>query len=359
MRAIGLMSGTSLDGIDAALIETDGEAVFAAGPSLTIPYRAAFRAALRAILGSRDPVPDIERALTEQHADAVAALVRDAGLQPADIGVVGFHGHTVLHRPAERYTRQIGDGALLAQLTGIDVVNDFRSADVAAGGQGAPFVPAFHQALARDLEQPLAVLNLGGIANITYIGAAELIAFDTGPGNALLDQWTERETGQPYDSGGALAAQGLASEAVLARLLAHPYFARKPPKSLDRLDFDLAPLAGLGAADGAATLAAFTCRSIAGCCAHLPAAPRRWLVAGGGRHNDALMQGLSAALGAPVAPVDAVGWDGDALEAQAFAFLAVRSLRGLPLSFPTTTGVARPVTGGVHHFANPNRTRPT
>jgi len=348
-RAIGLMSGTSLDGIDAALIETDGEQVFATGPSLTIPYSKSLRERLRAILGRRDPVPDIERALTEQHATAVEALLRDASLKPADIRVVGFHGHTLLHRPQERYTRQIGDGALLARLTGIDVVNDFRTADVAAGGEGAPLVPAYHQALARTLEQPLAVLNIGGIANVTYVGAGQLIAFDTGPGNALLDQWTEKTTGNPYDAGGALAALGTPNKPVLDRLMQNPFFRRKPPKSLDRLDFDLVPLDGLSPSDGAATLAAFTCRAVGQARDHLPEAPRRWLVTGGGRHNDALMQMLAQLVAAPVAAVESVGWDGDALEAQAFGFLAVRSLRGLPLSYPTTTGVPRAMTGGTHH----------
>ena len=348
-HAIGLMSGTSLDGIDAALIETDGVQVFRTGPSLTIPYRAAFRERLRAALGSRDPVPELERELTEQHAGAVESLLRDAALKPADIRVIGFHGHTVLHRPRERYTRQIGDGALLARLAGIEVVNDFRTADVAAGGEGAPFVPVFHQALARDLEKPLAVLNIGGMANLTFIGADALIAFDTGPGNALLDQWTERTTGKPYDEGGALAAQGRPDPRILDALLTQPYFTRRPPKSLDRLDFDLAALSGLSPSDGAATLAAFTCHAVARARDHLPALPRRWLVTGGGRHNDALMQTLAQLLAVPVAPVESVGWDGDALEAQAFGFLAVRSLRGLPLSFPTTTGVARPMPGGVRH----------
>ena len=346
-RAIGLMSGTSLDGIDAALIESDGERVFARGPSLTIPYREIVREMLRATLGSRAPLPDVERAVTEAHAAAVQALLRSAELAAGDIRVVGFHGHTILHRPREGYTRQIGDGVMLAGLVGIDVVADFRSADVAAGGEGAPLVPLYHAALAAGMDKPLTVLNIGGVANVTYIGAdGALIAFDTGPGNALIDDWTRRMTGRDYDAGGALSAAGRADEAVLARLLADPYFRRPPPKSLDRLDFDLALLAGLSAADGAATLAAFTCRAVAAGAAHLPAPPCRVLVTGGGRHNATLMQGLATSLAAPVAPVEAVGWDGDALEAEAFAFLAMRSLSALPLSLPTTTGCRAPTSGG-------------
>ncbi|MCC7273411.1 MAG: anhydro-N-acetylmuramic acid kinase [Alphaproteobacteria bacterium] len=347
VRAIGLMSGTSLDGVDAALIETDGERVGAAGAALTHPYPPAFRDRLRSVLGGGGDVPGVERELTERHAEAVADLLRRAGLAPADVAVAGFHGQTILHRPAERRTRQIGDGALLARLTGIPVVNDFRSADVAAGGEGAPFAPVFHRALAGDLGRPLAVLNIGGVANVTWIGRdGALVAFDTGPGNALVDDWVLRTTGRPYDADGALARSGRVDEDVLARLLAHPYFARPAPKSLDRDDFQGDAWRHLAAADGAATLAAFTVRAIVRALDQCPERPVRWLVGGGGRRNATLLDGLRAALGVPVDPVEAVGWDGDALEAQAFAFLAVRSLRGLPLSFPGTTGVPRPMAGG-------------
>ena len=346
-QALGLMSGTSLDGIDAALIETDGERVAAFGPALTVPYADHLRERLRGVLGGVGSVAEVERALTEAHAAAVRRLLDEHGIAPAAVAVIGFHGHTILHRPQDGRTWQIGDGALLARLTGIDVVCDFRSNDVAAGGEGAPFAPLFHAALACDLERPIAVLNLGGVGNVTWIGADQPpIAFDTGPGNALIDDWVRRHTGQPYDAGGALGRAGHVDPGVLARLLANPYFDRRPPKSLDRLDFDLKAVEGLSVADGAATLVAFTCRAVARGLAHLPAAPRRWLVTGGGRHNAALMDGLRDALGVPVEPVESAGWDGDALEAQAFAFLAVRSLRGLPLSLPTTTGVPRAVTGG-------------
>lgn len=347
-----MMSGTSLDGVDAALIETDGESVRRLGRAVTLPYPDAFRERLRGVLGDRGDIAGAARELTERHAEAVSALLSTAGLPPSAVGVVGFHGQTVLHRPADRLTRQIGDGALLARLTGIAVVDDFRSTDVLAGGEGAPLVPVYHRALAAGLERPLAVLNIGGVANVTWIGeGGELVAFDTGPGNALLDDWVRARTGRPFDEGGTLAAAGRVDAGVLAALMADPYFARPAPKSLDRDELgrdaegrllwrDLSP------EDGAATLAAFTVEAVAaaiGCC---PAVPRRWLVGGGGRRNDALLAGLRRRLGVPVEAVEAVGWDGDALEAEAFAYLAVRAVRGLPLSLPGTTGVPRPMPGG-------------
>ena len=349
MRAIGLMSGTSLDGVDAAWIQTDGEAVQATGRALTLPYDAGLRADLRRLLDLAPTLApddallaDVTVRLTARHAEAVAAL----GVA-ADI--IGFHGQTILHRPAARRTWQIGDAAALAAQTGLPVAHDFRSADVAAGGEGAPLVPVFHQALAAGLPRPLAVLNIGGVANVTFLGAdGALLACDTGPGNGPLDDWCQRHTGVAFDRDGALAAAGHADAAVLARLLAHPYFARPAPKSLDRLDFSRALAASgverLSPADGAATLAAFTAAAVAATA--LPEAPLHWLVCGGGRHNPAIMAGLRARLAAPVDPVEAVGWDGDALEAQCFGLLAVRVARFLPLSFPGTTGVAHPLPGG-------------
>ncbi len=349
LRALGMMSGTSLDGVDAALLITDGRAVQETGPWLTRPYDTATRDAIRATLGGGGDVARAERALTLAHAEVVESLLAEAGLSPADIDVVGFHGQTIEHAPAERRTRQIGDGALLARTIGIDVLCDFRSADVAAGGEGAPLAPLYHAALAAQLERPVAVLNLGGVANVTWIGDGDPIAFDTGPASALIDDWVRRHTGAAMDTDGALAAAGAVDRAALDALCADPFFARPPPKSLDRDDFAAVAgksLDGLSLADGAATLVAFTAATVAACRRHLPAAPRRWLVSGGGRHNPVMMAALARALEAPVAPVESVGWSGDALEAQAFAFLAVRGLRGLPLSLPTTTGVPRPLTGG-------------
>ncbi|HEV8016667.1 MAG TPA: anhydro-N-acetylmuramic acid kinase [Stellaceae bacterium] len=350
-RAIGLMSGTSLDGIDVAVIESDGESEVAVGPWLTLPYEHALREALRATLGGKAPTDEVERRLTEAHEAAVARLIERHGLTGIDL--IGFHGHTILHEPAQRRTRQLGDGALLARLTGIDVVSDFRSADVAAGGEGAPLAPIYHAALSAKLERPLAIVNIGGVANVTWIGAGanELLAFDTGPGNALLDDWVRAQTGEAADYDGALAAAGKVDETQVTRFLQHPYFARRPPKSLDRDEFAGFAPGALATADGAATLTAITAATIAAARAHFPTPPRRVLVTGGGRHNPVLMQMLAARLALPVAPVEAVGWQGDAIEAQAFAYLALRSRAGLPLSFPGTTGVPQPMTGGVWHRA--------
>ncbi len=356
-RAVGLMSGTSLDGVDAALIATDGEREAEYEAAVTLPYPPAFRAKLRRLLG-RAPGPDDAATvleLTDRHAEAVTTLLRQCGRQATDIDVIGFHGQTVLHRPEAGETVQIGDGARLASRCRIPVVENFRAADVAAGGQGAPFAPLYHAALASDLDKPLAVVNIGGVANVTWIGRedpggeASVLAFDTGPGNALIDDWLDRVTGAAMDEDGRIAARGRADAGLLAGLLAHPYFRMPPPKSLDRGAFAgaLAAVERLSAADGAATLAAFTARAVAAARAFFPEAPKQWLVCGGGRRNPVLLALLAEAVAAPVAPVEAVGWRGDSLEAEAFAFLAVRSLRGLALSLPSTTGVPRPMTGGV------------
>jgi len=230
-HAVGLMSGTSLDGIDVAALATDGERHVVAGPSLTVPYPEPFRERLRGVLGGAGPVAAVEAELTRRHADAVARF-RDTYPEVA-FDLVGLHGHTILHRPDERRTCQIGDGALLARLLGVDVVADFRSADVAAGGQGAPLAPLYHAALAADMAKPVAILNLGGVGNVTWVGdgADQLLAFDTGPGNALIDDWVRRHTGAAADFDGALAGSGRASEPHVARFLEHPFFARRPPKS--------------------------------------------------------------------------------------------------------------------------------
>src|SRR6185295_12535070 len=257
-----MMSGTSCDGIDAALIHTDGTSIDDFGPTIELPYDGAFRARLQSCFGGKGPVAAAERELTERHAEAVRQLLAEAGRKPAEIAVVGFHGQTIHHAPAQRQTVQIGDGALLAKLVGIDVVNDFRSADVSAGGQGAPLAPVYHLARAAGLPKPIAVLNLGGVGNVTWIGPdGTLLAFDTGPGNALLDDWALRHTGKPADVGGTLAASGRPSGPALTKLKSDPYFALPAPKSLDRQHFKAqadSALSGLSAADGAATLVAFT-----------------------------------------------------------------------------------------------------
>ena len=352
MLAVGLMSGTSMDGIDAALLRTDGDRLVRPVGFLSRPYDPPFRTRLQAHLGRDRPERGFERDLTRAHADLVTALLARCGRPAADIAVIGFHGHTLWHRPDEGRTCQCGDGGLLAQLTGIDVVADLRSADMAAGGQGAPLAPIYHAALARDDARPLAVLNLGGVANVTYLpGEGDMLAFDTGPANALIDDWCRRHTGETCDWEGRLAAEGRVDEARLAAMLARDWFDLAPPKSLDRDDFDLSAVDGLSPADGAATLTAFTVACIVRARAHLPEAPRRWLVTGGGRHNPVLMAALGEALNAPVEPVEAAGWRGDALEAEAFAYMAVRRLRGLPTSLPSTTGCHGPTVGGVLHPA--------
>ena len=300
--ALGLMSGTSLDGIDAALIRTDGISHVETGAHLTIPYGDEFRAKLRSCLGGKGPVAEVERELTELHADAVRRLAREAG----GVDLIGFHGHTIFHAPDQGRTWQIGDGPLLARLTGIPVVYDFRTADVAAGGQGAPLVPLFHRALASALERPLAVLNIGGVANVTWMGRGDddVLAFDTGPGNALIDDWVLSHTGRGFDADGALAASGTIDQDVLARLLSSTYFDKPAPKSLDRDAFDPSPVAALSAADGAATLTAFTAAAVARSAELLPEPPARWLVTGGGRLNGFLMDLLRRMLGTVVEPVE-------------------------------------------------------
>ncbi len=349
MRAIGLMSGTSLDGVDAAIIETDGEHTLHTGTSLTFPYAPEFRAVLRGILEGKGDAQAIERQLTSIHVEAVNTVLRQANLQAKDINVIGFHGQTIVHRPSEGITWQIGDGSLLAEKTGIDVVCDFRRRDMAAGGQGAPLVPIYHVVATHGHEKPIAIINLGGVANITWIGPnapADMLAFDTGPGNALLDDWMITHTGQAYDADGLLSAQGKIHQPTLKAFLADSYFTQIPPKSLDRNHFKRYVDNSLTPEDGAATLVAFTVESIAMAAQHFPSPAKYIYVAGGGRHNSHLMEHLSLRLQAPVASIDVLNIDGDALEAQAFGYLAVRSVQGKPLSFPGTTGVKYPVTGG-------------
>lgn len=352
--AIGLMSGTSLDGVDAALIRTDGKAIAERGAWLTIPYEDEFRDLLLLAVQQSGDIPAIAQELTVLHAQAVKELLKQAGLKPSDIRVIGFHGQTVDHRPGEGLTWQIGNPSLLASMCGIDVVFDFRSKDLAEGGQGAPLVPLYHAALARDLPRPLAILNIGGIANVTWVDDDKntpwILAFDTGPGNALINDMTLRRTGAAYDDGGKLARSGTPDHTALNGYLYDTYFASPPPKSLDRYDFGLEPVLHMETEDAIATLTAFTVEAVVKAQAFFPHEPRQWLVAGGGRHNAALMDLLKEKLG-NVRPVEEIGWEGDALEAQAFAYLAMRSLQKLPLSLPSITGVRQPVTGGAFYPA--------
>lgn len=347
---IGLMSGTSLDGVDAALLRTDGVSEIEVLGSLAIPYNLKLRKEIRSILGSDEVtefVRKVERDLTLEHVFAVRKLLTQERLSYSDIRLIGFHGHTIFHQPAIGRTWQVGDAKLLAKKTGIDVIADFRSADMSAGGEGAPLVPVFHSALSRKCELPVVILNLGGVANVTWVGPDNgLVAFDTGPGNALIDDWMYAKEGISQDVDGQLAAIGKVEEGVLKELLKHPYFDRKPPKSLDRNEFDLGLASRLSTADGAATLTAFTAAAVVRSKVFFPITPKYWLVSGGGRNNPSLMGALTKLLEEPVMPVEKMGWNGDCLEAQAFAYLAVRSLYNLPLTYSSTTGVISPTHGG-------------
>jgi anhydro-N-acetylmuramic acid kinase len=361
MQAIGLMSGTSLDGVDIAAVSTDGERITALGPRGYRPYGENERALLRQALAEAIALDDraarpgalarAEELVTAAHGEAVERFLAEHDIRP---DIIGFHGQTVLHRPERRLTVQIGAGETLARLTGIPVAYDFRAADVAAGGQGAPLVPVFHRALAASLDRPrpLMVLNVGGVANVTWLGGEgdDPIACDTGPGNALIDDFMRARSGAAFDESGETAARGAVDEAWLARALADPFFAEPPPKSLDRNAFakNVETLNELSLEDGAATLAAFTAATVARIVEHLPRPPRSVIVAGGGARNRTLMHMLAERLApATVETAETVGWSADALEAQAFAFLAARHVRGLPITFPSTTGVAHAMTGGV------------
>jgi anhydro-N-acetylmuramic acid kinase len=365
LTAIGLMSGTSYDGIDVALLETDGEEIGRLGPTGYRPYsepeREQVRHAIAAAsnLTNRAERPKIlaeaEEAVTDMHAEAVEAFLAANGMSPSSVAVVGFHGQTVVHRPERGLSVQLGNGPALAGRLGIAVVYDFRAADVAAGGQGAPMVPIFHRAMVRMLRRshPVAVLNLGGVANVTFVDGDDLAAFDTGPGNALIDDFVRLRTGQPQDDEGRCAAAGRVDEDAVARVLAHPFFSRPPPKSLDRNAFrywvaEEGRLADKSTDDGAATLTAITAAAVARSTKAFPRPPASWIVAGGGTRNPTLMRMLAERLSpASVDTAAAVGWSADALEAQAFGYLAVRTVKGLPITFPGTTGVARPLAGGV------------
>ena len=363
MQAIGLMSGTSLDGIDIALIETDGVAITALGPTGYRPYSKPEHEVLQqalaegAHLTDRNARPGVlaeaEMLVTRTHTEIIDAFVAEQKISLADIDVIGLHGQTVVHRPRTQLTVQLGDANTIARRRNVKVVHDFRAADLEAGGQGAPLVPAFHCALIERLDRPrpVAVLNIGGVANVTYCGdGAAPVACDTGPGNALIDDFMRAHTGRALEDHGIMASRGKPDCEFMARVLRDPFFAAPPPKSLDRGAFALASLnlPDFSLAGGAATLSALTASAVGRVIPHLPSAPATWIVVGGGSRNRALIKFLSEIVApARVETADEVGWSVRALEAQAFAYLAVRTLRGLPITFPTTTGVPRPTVGGV------------
>lgn len=358
-RVVAMMSGTSMDGIDVALLETDGERVGGFGPHSSFGYGQAERALLlaakadaRGVAASgerRGAMAEAETLVNRLHADAVRAFLRDHDIDADSIDLVGFHGQTVFHAPERGITVQLGDGAALARELGLPVAWDFRSADVAAGGQGAPLAPVWHRALAAHagLDEPLVALNLGGVANVTFIAPGhELAAFDTGPANALIDDLVSARAGLKLDEGGRLAAAGRVDEAALARLMDNPYFAAPYPKSLDRDVFDMDAVAVLPLEDAAATLAAFTAHSVAAGIGLLPARPLRIVASGGGARNPVMLSMIGEATGAEVVTADALGWSAAAMEAQAFAYMAARVAKGLPITFPMTTGVREAMTGG-------------
>lgn len=364
--ALGLMSGTSLDGIDIALIETDGRDIVKPLAAQTCPYAADFKAELRACLGQKDQgnseILKTETALTDLHGQCVARFLDDLGKNPADIDLIGFHGHTIYHDSAGGLTWQIGNGAALADQTGIAVINDFRSRDVKAGGQGAPLLPLYHAALMKTagLQLPVVILNIGGVANMTYIGGDEdqMLAFDTGPGNALIDDCVHAHAGLEFDHNGAIAEMGTIDKAMVDGWMDHPYFERKAPKSLDRDEWDIDGLSSLSFEDQVATLSAFTVRSILKGMEECPAPPKAMFVSGGGRLNLHMMSELDKALRVPVRPIDMLGYNGDSIEAEGFAYLAVRSHLGLPISVPGTTGVPEPLGGGVYHAPSQETSSP-
>jgi anhydro-N-acetylmuramic acid kinase len=363
MRVLGFMTGTSLDAVDMAILETDGEEILGLGPAgeqkLDPSTRALLEDATRAALAwpVGAPRPEIfaaaERAVAQAHLEAARAFLAELG-GAGVVDLVGVHGQTVLHeppgpsRPVGR-TIQLIDAQHLADGLGLPTAHDFRTADVAAGGQGAPLAPVYHAALARwsNLEAPVAVLNLGGVGNVTLVGPNGVLeAHDTGPANGMIDLWVQARTTLRCDLDGALARAGRVDETILAAYLAHPYFQVRGPKSLDRFDFSLDPVSALSLEDGAATLTAFAAAAVALGLEALGFRPRDVIVCGGGRLNPVLMGAISTRLDLPVRPAEAVGWRGDSIEAEAFAFLAARASQGLPLSYPGTTGVPAPLTGG-------------
>lgn len=362
--AIGLMSGTSMDGIDVALLRTDGRAVVERGPFLGVPYEPAFRDRLKLaleqakVITQRDQRPgdlaSIERELTLRHAIAVREFLAANALDTSSIDVIGFHGQTVLHRPDAALTVQIGDGGLLARETGIPVAYDLRANDMVHGGQGAPLVPVYHAALAAnvaDAALPVCFVNIGGISNLTYIGAdGVIVGYDSGPGNTLIDQWVETHAGVPFDQGGMIASEGRVIGDLADRYLNSPFFTVEKRRSLDRNDFPPPSGADAELADGARTLAYVAAASIIKSASHLPVMPTLYVVCGGGRLNRVVMQDLADLARnhrARVISAEEAGFNGDSMEAEAWAYLAVRSLDGLPLTFPGTTGVRGPVSGGV------------
>lgn len=376
---IGLMSGTSADGVDAALLLTDGHELATPIANASMPYDDALRSDILALMRGKGNIDAVAEALTEMHRQAVEAVIAASGIAREKIALIGFHGQTIEHKPKQGYTLQIGKPQWLATRTGMPVVADFRSNDIRHGGQGAPLVPLYHAALAREMPKPVMIVNIGGVANYSWIGASApspargeeffwLEAADCGPGNALIDDWMGQHTGARCDEDGAIAKRGIVHEATVKQFLRDTFFVADKPRSLDRNHFSLdsffpsMPDMGerryrweeerkqVSIQDGAATLTAITAAAIAWSARAVPEMPAELLITGGGRHNSVLMKMIGERAGIPARPVEAVGWNGDMLEAEAFAYLAARTVQGLPLSLPETTGVREPVSGGVLHL---------
>ncbi|MDC0348956.1 anhydro-N-acetylmuramic acid kinase [Alphaproteobacteria bacterium] len=353
---VGMMSGTSMDGIDLKAIKTDGQEIFEMSEGVMVPYTDIFREKLRNVLGSTEIMPDvleIEKELTILHSEAFFQYLKVKNISHKEVGLIGFHGHTILHQPPSRFSKprtwQIGDGELLSQLTKTKVVYNMRENDLKHGGEGAPLVPLYQQALAKKTRKPIAIINIGGISNVTWLGEKEgILAFDMGPGNALLDDWIKEHCDKNYDKDGLISAKGSIHSGIIETFKTHPYFKQKAPKSLDRQDFTLDSVRELSLEDGAATLAEMTAIAIKKGISSFPTLPQTYVITGGGRLNNFLMKRLSFHLKPSIVKTtEQVGWDGDFIEAEAFAFLAVRSLKKLPLTVPTTTGVSKAISGGI------------
>jgi len=355
-----MMSGTSFDGVDAAIVRTNGTTIESLGETYASSYNDSLRKKIRSLIHKKHSINillDIRDEVAIEHAKVVKGLLNKANLKSSDIDLIGFHGQTIYHNPAKKKTLQIGNAALLAKLTQINVISDFRSRDIANGGEGAPLVPFYHQAMCQDLEKPVAVLNIGGVANVTYVGRDNLLAFDTGPGGALLDDWIYEKEKKHFDDGGKIARRGIPNESLLDDFMKNPFFRKQPPKSLDRNKFKsiMKKISDMSLEDGASTLTHFMARSVNDAQRFFPSKPKKWIICGGGSKNLFLMDLLKKQYGFDTINLKDFkvfknhSINPDFVEAQAFGFLAVRSHYNLPLTIPTTTGVSEKTSGGAFY----------
>ena len=355
LNALGILSGSAIDGVDITFIKTDGVDVFETGHTITVPYEDELRQKIRSVLGLKPDTPEnqnllneVEKELTQFWAEAVKDYI---ATYDVEVDVIGLDGHTVCNEPKNHFIYQLGDGELLSKLTGIKVVYNFHSADIAAGGQGAPLGVTFYNAITMQKEKPLAVVDISGISSISWIGSyGEMVSFHSGPGNAAIDEWVMKHAGMHMDYNGKLAITGVVNEQIVSALMKHKYFAKYPPKSTHREEFKekLEHLEGLSLEDGAATATAFVAESIAySLLLYVPEIPKKIMVCGGGAKNPTLMRFLRQRLpDVEVCTAEDWGQNSIAVGVQTIAFLAVRRLYYLPISFPTTTGVYEPMIGG-------------